>query len=277
MNSNVFNKSGDFITSPEISQIFGEMIGIWIAHFWETVNLTPDRHKTIIEFGAGTGKLMSDVLSTLRQVGHVQNYKIIILEVSPFLTNIQQTTLNKLFLQNNVTLSFEENKKTQRLINKKHNIVIEWIKTFTDFLEIEKEPQSDSHYVFVNNEFFDALPVLKFKYIQGKWHEIMIDLKAENKPHLLLTSNQATQKFQEPKNKEHYDLLHTSQFINTLSAPNTNAVIKLLKPEYRFQNKNSLKEGLEFELCPFGFFNRHNYSQFNRGIYLQNKWGIFVY
>lgn len=53
----IFGKKGDFITSPEISQMFGEMIGVWCAHTWEQMGM-PSRIN-LIELGPGVDKMNS--------------------------------------------------------------------------------------------------------------------------------------------------------------------------------------------------------------------------
>ncbi len=57
--------AGDFTTSPEISQIFGELIGVWVAQVWQF--LGAPRHFALIELGPGRGTLMADMLRVLCQ------------------------------------------------------------------------------------------------------------------------------------------------------------------------------------------------------------------
>ncbi len=57
---------GDFTTSPEISQVFGELIGVWVAQVWE--QLGSPRHFALVELGPGRGTLMADVLRVLTKI-----------------------------------------------------------------------------------------------------------------------------------------------------------------------------------------------------------------
>jgi NADH dehydrogenase [ubiquinone] 1 alpha subcomplex assembly factor 7 len=58
--------AGDFTTSPEISQVFGELIGVWVAQVWEQMG--SPRHFALTELGPGRGTLMADVLRVLQKV-----------------------------------------------------------------------------------------------------------------------------------------------------------------------------------------------------------------
>lgn len=60
MNRDVFGAAGDFITSPEISQIFGDILGVWLISEWEKLSMP--RPLQIVEFGPGRGTLLSDIM-----------------------------------------------------------------------------------------------------------------------------------------------------------------------------------------------------------------------
>jgi NADH dehydrogenase [ubiquinone] 1 alpha subcomplex assembly factor 7 len=64
----IFSKGGDFVTSPEISQMFGESLGIWMVaalqnNYGGLAN--PKERFSLVEIGPGSGLMMSDVLRTL--------------------------------------------------------------------------------------------------------------------------------------------------------------------------------------------------------------------
>ncbi len=132
-------QSGDFITSPEISQMFGEMLGIWIVNQWQYMNCP--HIVNLVEFGPGTGILMRDILRVLAKTDMMQSLQVYMVEKSPFLTNIQKQQLQ----------SYD---------------FITWI---TDYTEV---PQSQS--IYISNEFFDVLPIKQYIKNQNSWQEVVI-------------------------------------------------------------------------------------------------------
>ena len=150
MNKNPFGEKGDFITSPNISILFSEMIAIWIISFWE--NLKYPKKFNLIELGAGNGEMMKQILNTFENFPLFQNCcKIHILEKSTYLKNIQR----------------------QNLKNKN----IKWLK---DLNEISNRPN-----IFIANEFFDSLPIKQFIKKEQKWYERNIKFSKINKPEFL--------------------------------------------------------------------------------------------
>src|SRR4029077_16943134 len=84
---NPFGRQGDFITAPEISQIFGELLGAWLAGQWMALG---SPRAVLMELGPGRGTLMADMLRATRQVaGFHDALDIIMLEVSPTLEALQ--------------------------------------------------------------------------------------------------------------------------------------------------------------------------------------------
>jgi len=150
MKNNPFGKNGDYITSPNISILFSEMIAIWIISFWE--NLKYPKKFNLIELGGGNGEMIKQILNTFENFPLFQNCcKIHILEKSTYLKNIQK----------------------QNLKNKN----IKWLKNLN---EISNRPN-----IFIANEFFDALPIKQFIKKEQKWYERNIKFSKINKPEFL--------------------------------------------------------------------------------------------
>jgi len=136
MKKNPFGKSGDFITAPNISILFSEMIAIWIISFWEKL----DRPKkfNLVELGAGNGEMMRVLVNTFNKFPQFNNScKINILEKSQLLKKIQ-----------------------------KNNIKGTKIKWLDNLNELNNFPC-----IFIANEFFDALPIKQFIKKDKKWYE----------------------------------------------------------------------------------------------------------
>ncbi|MGQ0456883.1 MAG: class I SAM-dependent methyltransferase [Hyphomicrobium sp.] len=86
-------RAGDFITASEISQIFGELIGLWAGVVWREAFSAPHR-VTFAEYGPGRGALMRDAIRSGRVVpGFIGAAHVHLVEMSPVLKAIQQTTL----------------------------------------------------------------------------------------------------------------------------------------------------------------------------------------
>lgn len=120
---------GDFITAPEISQIFGEMIGVWCIEVWRQLGGGPI---SLVELGPGRGTLMADLLRASRSVpGFHDALTIHMVEASPVLANAQYLKLRHLHPR------------------------IEWLDT------VEQLPPART--ILVANEFFDALPIKQFQ------------------------------------------------------------------------------------------------------------------
>lgn len=119
---------GDFITAPEICQIFGEMIGIWAAQVWIQMGGGPI---SLVELGPGRGTLMADALRATRKVPDFHDsITIHMVETSPTLAHAQYITLR------------DEHPR------------VEWLDS------IDQLPDSPS--IILANEFFDALPIKQF-------------------------------------------------------------------------------------------------------------------
>ena len=89
----IFNKGGDFTTSPEISQMFGESLGIWVVQALQNNFGGADRPCSIVEIGPGSGLMMSDILRTVHQFHQLKNLDIVLVEQSDNLIKQQQEKL----------------------------------------------------------------------------------------------------------------------------------------------------------------------------------------
>ncbi len=123
-----FGMRGDFITAPEISQIFGEMIGLWCAQMWLQLGGGPI---SLVELGPGRGSLMVDLLRATKSMqGFHDSITIHMVETSPTLAHAQYIALREAHPR------------------------IEWLD------RIEELPPTRS--LIIANEFFDALPIKQF-------------------------------------------------------------------------------------------------------------------
>lgn len=142
----------DFITAPEISQMFGELVGLWAAQSWLDMG-SPARFD-LIELGPGRGTMMSDALRAARTVpGFLDATRITLIEASAALKSVQATTLGSSGAQ------------------------ISW----SNRLEAIAPGPS----IIIGNEFLDCLPVRQTVRHKGEWHERLVGLKDEDSTELV--------------------------------------------------------------------------------------------
>mmetsp|Transcript_28953 Transcript_28953/g.51755 ORF Transcript_28953/g.51755 Transcript_28953/m.51755 type:complete len:314 (+) Transcript_28953:62-1003(+) len=171
MNRDVFGKSGDFVTSPEISQMFGEIVGVWVASLWNKLKQPPSM--SIIELGPGRGTLSVDIMRALRDLGGLQGLHYSYVDMSPALTQIQQQTLHNFW--KNEPLIPETTGSISRFFNKTTSLY--WSKQLIDVIEYHKTTLINQPVLFIAHEFFDALPVHSFEYSTTKgWCERQVRL-----------------------------------------------------------------------------------------------------
>tara|TARA_B100001250_G_C19714884_1_gene750944 strand:- start:151 stop:1203 length:1053 start_codon:yes stop_codon:yes gene_type:complete len=136
MNNNPIGKKGDFITSPNISIMFSEMMAVWLISFWQKMKCP--KNINIIELGAGNGEMMLQILKTTKKFPEFRSSSnFIIYEKSPYLKRLQK---NRIKFEN-----------------------VNWINNLT---KISKFPS-----IFIANEFFDALPIKQFVKKESHWFE----------------------------------------------------------------------------------------------------------
>ena len=94
MKKNPFGRKGDFITAPNISILFSEMIAIWTIAFWQ--NLNCPKKFNIIELGAGNGEMIYQMIASFEKFPSFKNsYNIFILEKSSYLQKLQKKKIKK--------------------------------------------------------------------------------------------------------------------------------------------------------------------------------------
>ncbi len=148
---NIIGKSGDFITSPEVSQVFGELIASWLI--FNSSSFFKNKFN-FLELGPGRAVLIQDILRTLKSI----NLKLY--------DNVE----NIYFLENSL-----EFRKYQKKIKKS--------KIISDIEEIEKKET-----FIIANEFFDAIPVNQYVKIGESWHEKRINIDKKNKLNFSLST-----------------------------------------------------------------------------------------
>ncbi len=143
-------RSGDFITAPEVSQMFGEIIGLWAANIWHNMG-NPSR-LYLVELGGGYGTLMADMLRAQNIVKDMHKaLEVHMIETSPSLSALQKEKLESLG----------------------YDIPLYWHK------DIKNIP-TDAPILFIGNEFFDALPVHHIQKKNESWYERCIGLDIAN-------------------------------------------------------------------------------------------------
>lgn len=139
--SEPFGRSGDYITAPEVSQMFGEAIGVWMATAWQM--LGSPKKCNLVELGPGRGTLMADILRTVKILpGLTETLQLHLVETSYKLRDMQKQKLEEF----GVTVCFHDS-----------------------FASIPANPS-----LFVANEFFDALPIRQLIKTGDVWRERMI-------------------------------------------------------------------------------------------------------
>jgi NADH dehydrogenase [ubiquinone] 1 alpha subcomplex assembly factor 7 len=135
-----FGRDGDFVTSPEISQAFGELLGLWCVQVWDDQGRP--REKRLVEFGPGRGTLMADALRAARLAPEfLDGLEIVLVEASPKLRAMQEEKLR--------------------------GQAVRWTDRFDSAL-------GDQPLFLLANEFFDALPIRQYVKTARGWRERMV-------------------------------------------------------------------------------------------------------
>lgn len=154
--------NGDFITSPEISSVFGEMIGIWLFSVWNNQN-SPANIR-LIEFGPGRGTLMHDVLKTFNKFAKGVHIEINLIEASPVLRKEQCKLLC------GETNRYETTPDGFNVSTTMWGNHVKWLDTEKDITDGD----GIANYVLAH-EFFDALPIKSFERTKHGWRELVVE------------------------------------------------------------------------------------------------------
>lgn len=138
--------AADFVTAPEVSQMFGELLGFWCAHLWALIG--QPKPVRLVELGPGRGTLMADALRAVKSVVPTfhQAVEIHMVETSPVLRARQRRTLD------GETVVWHD--------------------------DLETVP--DGPLLLIANEFLDALPIHQLVKEDGEWYERQVVLAAED-------------------------------------------------------------------------------------------------
>lgn len=147
MSRDPFGARGDFVTSPEISQMFGELLGLWAAEAWTRIG-SPSSLR-LVELGPGRGTLMADALRACRVAPDFMNAltEVCMVETSPVLRKIQEEKLAD------------------------YEGPVGW------YDSLDQVPSGPV--IVIANEFFDALPVRQFVRVEEGWCEKLVGVNED--------------------------------------------------------------------------------------------------
>ena len=151
IHSPAIGADADFVTAPEISQIFGELIGVWSAVVWQ--HMGSPGQLNLLELGPGRGTLMVDLLRAFAKVPKLaEALHVHLLEINPTLRQQQENVLKH---------------RAARLTHHANP---------TSLCDIARE--TDVPWIVIGNEFLDAQGVRQLVSQNGKWHERTVECAA---------------------------------------------------------------------------------------------------
>lgn len=144
MSADRFGVKGDFITAPEVSQMFGEILGVWCVSCFEAMGRPPSL--SLVELGPGRGTLMADILRAAKVApDFLRAVSVELVETSPAMREAQRQSLQV------------------------QEVQISW---HTRIEDVAERPA-----LFIANEFFDALPVRQLQKTEQGWAERSVGLR----------------------------------------------------------------------------------------------------
>lgn len=197
----IIGSKGDFVTAPEVSQVFGECLTVWFITQWQAMQKPSEIQ--IVEVGPGKGTLIRDIVSSALNVftdfgSAIQTIHLV--EASAAMRAEQQRKLSELS-NDEVEFVFEENKDSVFLKNdsdksesnvaessqseednsNKRRIVVQWHDSFTSVMRETSSNKSKPRPTLVLcQEFIDALPVHVFEKTADGWRERLVDLNSRD-------------------------------------------------------------------------------------------------
>ncbi|XP_026492517.2 protein arginine methyltransferase NDUFAF7 homolog, mitochondrial [Vanessa tameamea] len=175
MKKDVIGETGDFITSPEISQLFGEILAIWF--YAETQKMCLGKPLQIVELGPGKATLLIDLLRVLNRYGYKANdLSLHLVEISSTMQLFQANRLCATHRETDLFLPYNYEGETVS------GIKVYW------YNDLKKVPNNFSWYIA--HEFFDVLPIHKFEKTENGWREILIELDENEKLQYRIAANE---------------------------------------------------------------------------------------
>ncbi|XP_026275419.1 protein arginine methyltransferase NDUFAF7, mitochondrial isoform X1 [Frankliniella occidentalis] len=218
MYKDVLGRQGDFTTSPEISQLFGDMVGVWYVNELKKFH-APSQPLQLVELGPGRGTLIADVLNVFKLLRGKEGLSVHLVEISPEFSRIQAEKLCQkgtvqqasFFVEREVSGNIAKGRKygvknddtEGKVTGKKSSfstITVERPSNLVKkteskhyqegvmddgtpvywYYSLSEVPNNFS--CFLAHEFFDALPVHKFKKTPEGWREILVTTDTDRGP-----------------------------------------------------------------------------------------------
>jgi NADH dehydrogenase [ubiquinone] 1 alpha subcomplex assembly factor 7 len=140
-------REGDFVTAPEVSQMFGELLGLWAASVWKAMGAPPLIR--LVELGPGRGTMMADALRALRVLPPLyQAISVHLVEINPVLREKQRNALSG-------------------------------VRTLRWHASIDEVPPGPA--IILANEYFDVLPIHQVVKRPTGWHERVVEIDGDGK------------------------------------------------------------------------------------------------
>jgi NADH dehydrogenase [ubiquinone] 1 alpha subcomplex assembly factor 7 len=152
---------GDFVTSPEISQLFGEMIAVWLLSAWKA--LGSPKQVNLVELGPGKGTLMKDILRVCSQFPDFRDAVTVhMVEVSDVMRTLQRESVG-------CTGDISKTPNGITRMTNEDGIPISWYDSFS-------QVSNTDPILLVAQEFLDVFPVHQFVYTNKGWREKLVDV-----------------------------------------------------------------------------------------------------